>query len=83
MTTSDRRAGGQLGEFIDREYVVLDQDLKHGCKEQSQKLRMLLRMAHTANSKPICERRLTDSYAKLMGAIQGERMPERSYDRRK
>ena len=82
MTTSDRRAGGQSGEFIDREYVVSDQHLKHRCKEQSQKLLMLVRMAHTANSKPICERRPTDLYAKLIGAIQGERM-QRSYDKRK
>ena len=38
---------------------------------------MLVRTTHTANSKPICERRLTDSHAELMEVKRGENMPVR------
>ena len=64
-------------------YIGLDQQLKHRSKGQPQKLEMLVRMAHTADSEPICERPLADLYAKLMVAIQGERMPECSHDRKR
>ena len=38
---------------------------------------MLVRTTHTANSKPICDRRLTDSYAELLVVKRGENMPIR------